>query len=144
MTFRSPIGSSVYFVLVFINFPSFSPVACAINANNVTPVCKPDGQNAFADVSYAVITILFGAMGSVFCDDTVGIKKSLLCRQKRNAVFGFVFLILFLIPFKGCSFHQYTIPILRIHSNTKVWKYIWLIGASVLLFPGVTAIPFSN
>jgi hypothetical protein len=28
--------------LFFIDFPSFSPIACAIDTNYVTTVCKPD------------------------------------------------------------------------------------------------------
>ncbi|OGP82181.1 MAG: hypothetical protein A2V87_11670 [Deltaproteobacteria bacterium RBG_16_58_17] len=63
-------------------------------------------------------------MGNIFRDDTVRIKKSLLCSQKRNTVFGLVFLIFFLIPFKGCFSHEHTILNLRIYGNTKVWQYM--------------------
>jgi len=74
--------------LLFINHPSFSPITCSINANNITTVRKPDGQYAFANTSPAVIPVFFGAMGNVFRDDTVRIKKSLLCSQERNTVFA--------------------------------------------------------
>ena len=109
-TLRLPIASSVYFVLVFIDFPSFSPIACAIDAYYVTTIRKPDRQDTFANMPHAVISILFVAMGNVFRDNTVGIKKSLLRGQKRNTMFGLVFLILFLILFKGCLFHELTMP----------------------------------
>ena len=109
MIFRSPIGSSVYFVLVFIGFPSFSPISCTIDANNVATICKPDGQNTFSDTSHAVIPAFFGTMCGVFRNNTVGIKKCLLCSQKRNAVLGLVFFILFLVPLKFCFSHKYII-----------------------------------
>ena len=44
-------------------------------------------------------------MGNIFRDNTAGIKKSLLRNQKRNTVFGLVFLVLFVIPFEGCFSH---------------------------------------
>ena len=128
-TFRSPIGSSVYFVLLFIDFPSFSPITCAIDANYVATVCKPDRQNTFTDTSHAVIPIFFSTMGNVFRDNTVGIKKSLLCGQKRNAMFGLVFLVLFFIPFKGCFSHVHIIPWL--YAAMAILKYGNIYGSAM-------------
>jgi hypothetical protein len=82
--FRSPIGSSVYFILVFIDFPSFSPITCAIDANNIATVRKSDSHNAFTDISYAVMPVFFGTMENIFRDNTVGIKKA--CCAIRNEI----------------------------------------------------------
>jgi hypothetical protein len=75
---------------------------------------------------HTIIPIFFSAMSNVFRDNTVGIKKSLLCKQKRNTMLELVFFVLFFIPFKGCFFHDFNMPDLCKYCNIIVWVYVWL------------------
>jgi hypothetical protein len=64
--------------LLFIDFPSFPPIACTIDAYYVTTVRKPDRYDTFTDTPHAIIPIFFIAMGNVFRNNTMRIKKRLL------------------------------------------------------------------
>ena len=65
-TCNFPIGPSEYFIFDFIKLPSFPPIPCIIDANNMATVGKPDGHDALADPSQAVIAVFLGAMGHIF------------------------------------------------------------------------------
>jgi hypothetical protein len=84
--------------LVFIDLPPFSPIPCSVNADHVAAVCKSHGHDAVINPSDAVISVLFGAMSSVFRNNTVRIKKGPLGYSKRNIVFREVFFTI--IPYQ--------------------------------------------
>jgi hypothetical protein len=105
----SPIGSSVYFIFVFIYLPSFPPIPCTIDANDITPVSEPDSHNTITDSSDAVVSVFFGTVSHVLYNNTLRFEKSLLCLDKRNLMFFLILSILFFIPLKSGFPHRHNI-----------------------------------
>ena len=77
-TLNSPIGSSVYLILFFIDLPPFSPIPRTINADDITSICDPNSHDAAFDTANTVKSFLPTFMGYIFYDDTMRIKKSML------------------------------------------------------------------
>jgi len=50
ITFNLPIGSSVYFIFLFISLPPFSPIiSSTMDADDISPISKPDGHYTVMD-----------------------------------------------------------------------------------------------
>ena len=86
MTLNLPIGSSLYFILLFIYFPPFSPITRSINADNITPMREPHGHNAVSDTSNTIKSIFLAAMVDILGYDTVRVKKGAGPVKKRLRV----------------------------------------------------------
>jgi hypothetical protein len=126
MTLNSPIGSSAYFILLFIDLPSFSPIARTINADDIPSICEPYRDDALSNAANTIESLFLPTMGRVFCNDTVRIKKSTLGQRKRNAMLRLVFFILILIPFEARLFHVRIIGFCGLNCNIKVFINIWI------------------
>ena len=75
ITLSFPIGSSAYFILLFINLSPFSPVPGTIDADDIAPVCESNSDDAVVDPAHTEESILTGAMTDIFCNNTVRIKE---------------------------------------------------------------------
>ena len=78
MTLNSPIGSSLYFILLFIDLPPFSPVSCSEDTDYILSKCESNSYDAVIDSTDTVKSFLLAAMGHILCNDTVRIKKGTL------------------------------------------------------------------
>src|SRR5208283_247645 len=105
-TLSSPMGSSVYFIFVFIHPPYLSPISSAVYTNDVPAICKPHCHYAIAHTSDAVKPIFVLAVTNIFNYYTVGIKKSMLRHGKRNVMFCLIFSVFLFIPFKTGFSHK--------------------------------------
>jgi hypothetical protein len=54
-TFKGPNGSSVYLIFALINLLTLAPIACTVNPDKTTAVCKSDSQDAASNLSETVI-----------------------------------------------------------------------------------------
>jgi len=106
MTLSFPIGSFVYFILVFINLFPLSPVSCTENSDNITSIRESYCHDPIIDTADAVESSLTTAMTYILSDYTVMIKKSLLGQRKRDMVFELILCVLFLIPLEADLFHK--------------------------------------
>lgn len=95
-----PIGSSVYLIFSFINFPPFSPVPCANDPNLVFPVSEPNSHYASGHLAQAVKPFFLTAVLKVFKDDTILVEEGKLSQGKGNTMLFLVLLILLRSPFK--------------------------------------------
>jgi len=68
-------GSSVYFILLFINLSPFSPVPGTIDTDNIAPVRESNSDDTVVNSAHTVESILPGAMADIFCNNAVRITK---------------------------------------------------------------------
>src|SRR3990167_799231 len=78
ITFNFPIGSSVYFILLFIYLPPFSPISSSVNADNIASISKPHGHDAIAYLTDTVKSVFLSAVIYIFYNDTMRVKKGML------------------------------------------------------------------
>lgn len=105
-TFNLPTGSSVYFILFFINVFPLSPVSCPENADNITSIRESYGHNAVIDSADTVKSVLPATVRYIFSNYTVRVKKSSLGQRKRDMVFGVILPVLLLIPLEADLLHE--------------------------------------
>ena len=106
ITLSLPIGSSVYFILLFINLSPFSPVSGTIDTDNIAPVGESNSDDTVVNPAHTVESILTGAMTDIFCNHAVRIKKRTLGYTKRHPMLPLIFSIFSLIPFEANLFHS--------------------------------------
>jgi hypothetical protein len=52
----------VYFVLLFINLPSFPPVSRTVDADNTISIREPHGHDRLSDTANAIVSLFFRAV----------------------------------------------------------------------------------
>lgn len=79
----------MYLIFLFIDTFTSSPIARAKDANDVTSVGEPYGQDTVANLAETIVVFLvFATLGQVLCNDTTGIGKGLLRRRERYSSLG--------------------------------------------------------
>ena len=73
-----PIGSSVYLMLLFIEFLSFPPIPCTDNPDPVSPIRKANCHDRITYLANAVVPPFALAVSDILRDDTVRIAKRIL------------------------------------------------------------------
>jgi hypothetical protein len=58
MTLNASIGSSAYFILLFIDLPSFSPIARPINADDIPSICESYCNDAVTSAANTIESFL--------------------------------------------------------------------------------------
>ena len=64
-------------------------------------------------------------MAFIFCNDTARIEESTLGQRKRYLMFGLVFSVFILIPFKANFLHLKIVLQRVLESNIIIWAFIW-------------------
>ena len=121
-----PIGSSVYFIFLFIYFLSFPPISGANNSDFVFSVGESYSHNSTRSSPKAIISLFVITVFKILQNDTIMIQESKLRQGKRDAVFLLIQLVFSRIPLKiRSSFHRVKIRQIKIYINIFVWLFIW-------------------
>ena len=119
---KSPIGSSLYRIVLLINLLSFSPVAGSDNTDSAKAICKSYCQNSAAIFiqTEAIVAFLFCAMAQIFSYNAILIQECILSLEERYSVFSLVCLVLGFIPFKARFAHLGSIAIIWLNSHIAI------------------------
>ena len=109
-TSTGPTGSSVYLVFALINLFSLPPVTRSKYSDGSRSVSKPYGQDSTSIHTETIKPLLSFAMGKIFCDHPVWIRKCILGFSKANPVLYLVEPIFHRVPFKAVLSHIESYP----------------------------------
>jgi len=127
MILGSPIGSSVYLVLLFIDLFTLSPVTGTEDPDFVSAHGESHCQNTVTDPSDTIIPLLFIAVARVLRNNTFVVEKRLLCHCEGHTVFLLVLFVLCVIPLEFSSLHRLSLHNPASICNTIIWLSIWFV-----------------
>jgi len=93
-------GSSVYFILFFINLFPLSPVSGSEKSDHIVPIREPYRQDSFSNDPKAIESLFLGAVFSVNQNYAFRISKRILRKNKWDPVLFLVLPVFGRIPFK--------------------------------------------
>jgi hypothetical protein len=99
-------GSSVYFILLFIDFPPSSPITCAKDSNDILAVGKSNGHDSSVNAADTVKPPFLSTVGHILSNNSVRIKEGTLGQGKGDSVLGLILFILILVPLKASPLHS--------------------------------------
>ena len=125
-TLMSPMGPSVYVILLLIYPLAFPPVTCAEDTDDVPAVREAHGQNPISDPAEAEEALLLLAVSQVLGDHTIRISEGILGKLERNAMLPLVLPVLLGTPLERHLGHVNKVSDRTNCGNMIVWASVLL------------------